>query len=197
MRDIKTMNLNPFNNTDKRQQIVNADNSQDENRASLVADIARLKQERADELEPLNTKLMMANTALNKAKKAFELAQEVKQSAEQSVHRTKGLYTTRLARIEKQLLSTVPPGINGLIEQIKNEQREVSQRPPPAPVSGFNAKAKERSTARNLRILDTNDRLELLRASIAKAEGLRLSSGDVITTGIAKIRTTLDMPPIQ
>ena len=31
------MNLNPFNNTDKRQQIVNADNSQNESRAVYVA----------------------------------------------------------------------------------------------------------------------------------------------------------------
>ena len=99
-------------------------------------------------------------------------------------------------RAEKVLLSSVPASINELIKQIKNEQRELSQRPPLAHVTGVNAKAKERSKARNLRIQDTNARLELLRESITQAEELRLSTAEDIDSGLQTIRKALDLPSV-
>ena len=173
-----------------------SNSTQNDNRASMVASIVDLKSERGRELEPLNRDLQRKTTMVENAQHALIIAQANQHTATSKVMQTKASYSSQIVHIERKLLASVPDSINGLIEQIKDEEREVSQRPPPAPVSGVTAKAKARSEARNERIKTTNARLELLRKSIIQAEGLRLSSAEDISAGLAKIRVLLDLSPV-
>ena len=190
------MNLNIFKTTDRKQTATAFNPTQAESRAEMVESIADLKSERADKLEPLNADLLRSTTALENAQQALILAQAKQHSAEHKVRLCLASYKSQVSRIERKLLACAPDNINELIELIKNEQRELSQRPPLQHVTGVNQKAKERSKARNLRIQGTTDRLELLRGSIAQAEALKLSTSEGIAHGLQTISETLDLPPM-
>ena len=173
-----------------------SNSTQNDNRASMVASIVDLKSERGRELEPLNRDLQRKTTMVENAQHALIIAQANQHTATSKVMQTKASYSSQIVHIERKLLASVPDSINGLIEQIKAEERELSQRTPLAHVTGVNQKAKARSEARNERIKTTNARLELLRDCISKCDGLRLQSLEGIATGLETIRESLDLSPV-
>ena len=188
------MNLNIFN-TASRKQVSDAF-YHDETRTAMVASIADLKTERADKIKPLTSDLQRATTAVEKAQQTLLLAQSRQHTAEQLVNQTKAGFKHRISRTEAKLLASAPDSINETIELLKHDLRVLCGQLPPAPVTGFTAKARRQAVARNELIKVMDDRRESLRNAITQAEGLRLSTAEDISAGLAKIRETLDLPPI-
>ena len=188
--------INLFNTTDRAEIATAFNPTQTESRAEMVEAIADLKAERTRELEPLNHDYGQSVIAFDTAKQALEIAEQNKRAAEQSLNKTRHTFNHQISRVEARLLACVPDSVNDFIELLRDKERAILSETPPAPTPGVNQKAKERSEARNLRIQDTNARLELLRGSIVKAEGLRLNSAEGITTGLQELRTALNLSPV-
>lgn len=191
------MILNNLFNTNDRKQIADAFyHTKNESRTAMVEAISDLKIKRNIELESLNQDLKTATSALEKAQQTLLLAQTNQHTAAQKVMQTKSVYSSRIVQVEAKLLACAPSEIDALIEQIKDEKRELASRPPLHHVTGANEQARSRSAARNKRIQDTNARLELLSGSIAKAEGLRLSTDEDISAGLQSTRESLHLSPV-
>ena len=185
--------INLFNTTSHKQAPANP--AQAENRTTLVQAIADLKSERNRELEPLNHDYGQSVIAFDTAKQALEIAEQNKRAAEQSLNKTRHTFNHQISRVEARLLACVPDSINETIELLKHDLRVLCGQLPPAPVTGFTAKARRQAAARNELIKVMDDRRESLRNAITQAEGLRLSSVEDITDGLQTIRKALDMPP--
>ena len=187
--------LNNIFNTNNSKEIATAFHH-DSIRTAMVQAIADLKSERNRELEPLSSQISQAVIAHDKARIAFELAEQNKRAAEQSLNKTRHTFNHQISRVEARLLACVPDSINETIELLKHDLRVLCGQLPPAPVTGFTAKARRQAAARNELIKVMDDRRESLRDGISKCNDLRLKSIDDINNGLAKIRTTLDMPPM-
>ena len=177
------MNLNIFN-TDKRQQIVNADNSQNESRAVMVEEIADLKTERADKIRPLTSDLQRATTAVEDAQQQLLLAKAQQHTADSKLRQVIHTTASQISRIEKELVATAPEVINTFCDELNEDARKLRSK-------GV-TKTGKKSNIKSFNVL-----LSAMREAIIEAEKLKLLAVPDTASRLQALRTGLPAITMQ
>lgn len=179
------MNLDNLLNSETGKQLVKTYHSElHENRIQLLDEIASLKQQRNDELTPLNIALDQAASDCVEAQTKLEAAKIRERTADSKVRQAKGAYSIHLTRVEKELIATAPESIDTFCAELKEEIRELQN-------VGITRTGKL-SNARSITL-----RLEALRGAVNAAQALKLTVVDDIEVEFQQLRDALPLIRMQ